>query len=113
LKLIEWRWGLEPLTPDGASMDANNLAYAMNFANPGNSRTVFAQTAHTADRDALFFRTLSAASSALMLHPPPVCPRTRCVRALPAFTRQRVERFAFPRAAERLQGAVIGREHTK
>jgi len=54
LKLIEWRWVLEPLTPDGASMDANNLAYAMSFANPGNSRTVFAQTAHTADRDALF-----------------------------------------------------------
>jgi phospholipase C len=31
LKLIEWRWGLAPLTPRDASSDVNNLAYALNF----------------------------------------------------------------------------------
>lgn len=31
LKLIEWRWGLEPLTPRDASSDVNNLAYALDF----------------------------------------------------------------------------------
>jgi phospholipase C len=34
LKLIEWRWGLAPLTPRDASSDINNLAYALNFAQP-------------------------------------------------------------------------------
>ncbi|HEX3469917.1 MAG TPA: alkaline phosphatase family protein [Silvibacterium sp.] len=34
LKLIEWRWGLQPLTPRDASSDVNNLAYALNFNNP-------------------------------------------------------------------------------
>ena len=34
LKLIEWRWGLEPLTPRDASTDVNNLAYALNFSQP-------------------------------------------------------------------------------
>jgi phospholipase C len=34
LKLIEWRWGLAPLTPRDASSDVNNLAYALNFAQP-------------------------------------------------------------------------------
>ena len=34
LKLIEWRWGLAPLTPRDASSDINNLAYALNFASP-------------------------------------------------------------------------------
>ncbi len=32
LKLIEWRWGLAPLTPRDASSDVNNLAYALNFS---------------------------------------------------------------------------------
>src|SRR5438067_9065184 len=27
LQLIEWRWGLEPLTPRDASNDINNLAF--------------------------------------------------------------------------------------
>jgi phospholipase C len=31
LKLIEWRWGLAPLTPRDASNDILNLAYALNF----------------------------------------------------------------------------------
>jgi phospholipase C len=31
LKLIEWRWGLAPLTPRDASDDILNLAYALNF----------------------------------------------------------------------------------
>jgi phospholipase C len=31
LKLIEWRWGLMPLTARDASPDINNLAYTMNF----------------------------------------------------------------------------------
>ena len=34
LKLIEWRWGLAPLTPRDASTDVNNLAYALNFSQP-------------------------------------------------------------------------------
>ena len=32
LKLIEWRWGLEPLTARDASAEVANLAYALNFA---------------------------------------------------------------------------------
>lgn len=34
LKLIEWRWGLTPLTPRDGSSDVNNLAYALNFNQP-------------------------------------------------------------------------------
>ncbi len=34
LKLIEWRWGIAPLTPRDASGDVNNLAYALNFSQP-------------------------------------------------------------------------------
>ena len=34
LKLIEWRWGLAPLTPRDASSDISNLAYALNFNQP-------------------------------------------------------------------------------
>lgn len=34
LKLIEWRWGLTPLTPRDASGDISNLANALNFSNP-------------------------------------------------------------------------------
>jgi phospholipase C len=34
LKLIEWRWGLAPLTSRDASGDINNLAYALNFNQP-------------------------------------------------------------------------------
>jgi len=34
LKLIEWRWGLAPLTPRDASSDINNLANALNFTEP-------------------------------------------------------------------------------
>ena len=34
LKLIEWRWGLAPLTPRDGSGDINNLAYALNFKQP-------------------------------------------------------------------------------
>jgi phospholipase C len=34
LKLIEWRWGLPPLTPRDASTDVQNLAYALDFGNP-------------------------------------------------------------------------------
>ena len=34
LKLIEWRWGLAPLTPRDASTDVNNLAYVLNFSQP-------------------------------------------------------------------------------
>jgi phospholipase C len=33
LKLIEWRWGLQPLTARDASTDVQNLAHALNFAN--------------------------------------------------------------------------------
>jgi phospholipase C len=32
LKLIEWRWGLVPLSPRDASTDVNNLAYALDFS---------------------------------------------------------------------------------
>ena len=34
LRLIEWRWGLKPLTPRDASNDLFNLAYALNFSHP-------------------------------------------------------------------------------
>lgn len=34
LKLIEWRWGLAPLTPRDTSNDVVNLAYTMNFDQP-------------------------------------------------------------------------------
>ncbi|MBO0912730.1 MAG: phospholipase, partial [Acidobacteria bacterium] len=34
LKLIEWRWGLKPLTQRDASSDIENLALALNFAEP-------------------------------------------------------------------------------
>jgi len=34
LKLIEWRWGLAPLTPRDASSDISNLANALNFKQP-------------------------------------------------------------------------------
>ena len=34
LKLIEWRWGLAPLTPRDGSSDIQNLAYALNFNQP-------------------------------------------------------------------------------
>jgi phospholipase C len=34
LKLIEWRWGLQPLTPRDASNDINNLAHTLNFLKP-------------------------------------------------------------------------------
>ena len=34
LKLIEWRWGLAPLTARDASSDVGNLAGVLNFSNP-------------------------------------------------------------------------------
>ncbi len=34
LKLIEWRWSLEPLTARDGSADIENLAVALDFANP-------------------------------------------------------------------------------
>ena len=37
LKLIEWRWGLAPLTARDASNDVQNLAYALNFEHPNNA----------------------------------------------------------------------------
>jgi phospholipase C len=37
LKLIEWRWGLKPLTARDASNDIQNLAYALNFDHPNAS----------------------------------------------------------------------------
>ena len=37
LKLIEWRWGLAPLTARDASNDVQNLAYALDFQNPNRS----------------------------------------------------------------------------
>jgi phospholipase C len=37
LKLIEWRWGLAPLTARDASNDVQNLAYALDFENPSSS----------------------------------------------------------------------------
>jgi phospholipase C len=40
LKLIEWRWGLTPLTVRDAV--ANNLALALDFANPSTFAPIFA-----------------------------------------------------------------------
>jgi phospholipase C len=37
LKLIEWRWGLAPLTARDASDEIANLAYALNFTSPDTS----------------------------------------------------------------------------
>jgi len=37
LKLIEWRWGLAPLTARDASSDVANLAHALNFKEPNAS----------------------------------------------------------------------------
>ena len=37
LKLIEWRYGLSPLTKRDASAEINNLAYALNFNTPNYS----------------------------------------------------------------------------
>jgi phospholipase C len=37
LKLIEWRWNLEPLTPRDASDEIANLALALNFSTPDTS----------------------------------------------------------------------------
>jgi len=37
LKLIEWRWGLQPLTARDASSDVGNLALALNFSSPNAS----------------------------------------------------------------------------
>ncbi len=37
LKLIEWRWGLAPLTARDASNDVANLAYTLNFKEPDDS----------------------------------------------------------------------------
>jgi phospholipase C len=34
LKLIEWRWNLQPLTARDASDDVGNLAFTLDFANP-------------------------------------------------------------------------------
>jgi phospholipase C len=34
LKLIEWRWGLAPLTLRDGGSDISNLAYALNFSSP-------------------------------------------------------------------------------
>jgi phospholipase C len=34
LKMIEWRWGLSPLTSRDGSSDINNLAFALNFSSP-------------------------------------------------------------------------------
>jgi phospholipase C len=34
LKLIEWRWGFQPLTTSDASSQISNLATAMNFSSP-------------------------------------------------------------------------------
>jgi phospholipase C len=39
LKMIEWRWGLEPLTP--RDKHANNLARALDFANPDTSSPTY------------------------------------------------------------------------
>jgi phospholipase C len=43
LKLIEWRWGLAPLTPRDASSDINNLAYALNFNSPQTALPTFSK----------------------------------------------------------------------
>jgi phospholipase C len=40
LKLIEWRWGLPPLTFRDASHDINNLAFIMDFEHPNLSLPV-------------------------------------------------------------------------
>ena len=40
LKLIEWRWNLQPLTARDASTDVGNLAFALNLANPDPSAPV-------------------------------------------------------------------------
>jgi phospholipase C len=37
LKLLEWRWGLEPLTARDASSEIANLALALNFTSPDTS----------------------------------------------------------------------------
>jgi hypothetical protein len=37
LKLIEWRWGLSPLTARDASNDVYNLAYALDFGDQDNA----------------------------------------------------------------------------
>jgi phospholipase C len=37
LKLIEWRWGLQPLTERDASSDVGNLALALDFSSPNTS----------------------------------------------------------------------------
>ena len=37
LKMIEWRWGLEPLTARDASNEVGNLASALNFSTPETS----------------------------------------------------------------------------
>jgi phospholipase C len=34
LKMIEWRWGLSPLTARDGSSDIANLAYALDFTQP-------------------------------------------------------------------------------
>lgn len=34
LKMIEWRWGLAPMTARDSSSDINSLAYALNFNQP-------------------------------------------------------------------------------
>ena len=39
LKMIEWRWGLEPLTPRDRS--ASNLAAVLDFANPDTSSRAY------------------------------------------------------------------------
>jgi phospholipase C len=38
LKLIEWRFGLSPLTKRDASAEIHNLAYALNFNSPNYSK---------------------------------------------------------------------------
>ena len=38
LKLIEWRWGLNTLSPRDAGSDITNLAFALNFTNPVTTR---------------------------------------------------------------------------
>jgi phospholipase C len=37
LKMIEWRWNLEPLTARDGSNEISNLALALDFANPDTS----------------------------------------------------------------------------
>jgi phospholipase C len=45
LKLIEWRWGLDPLTARDASNDINNLACVLNFTSPDATVPVLPQPA--------------------------------------------------------------------